>query len=136
MSRDKRRYPRIGPVLVRAECHLGERSWEGFLTSLSEGGAYLVTNEELDVGDRLSLYFDLPLQLGTIDVAAESVYIISEADAKPDGYPSGAGLAFVATTVEQLKRLQEYVTRFQALALRLSSADSLSTHQKDEHCSK
>ncbi len=121
MSREKRRYPRIGPVLVRADCHLGDQNWDGYLTSLSEGGAYLVTDEELAIGEKLSLYFHLPWQLGNIEVDAEIVYTISEADAKPEGYPAGAGLAFVAPTAEQLGRLREYVARFQKLAGRLSS---------------
>ena len=78
----------------------------------------------------------LPWQLGNIEVDAEIVYTISEADAKPEGYPAGAGLAFVAPTAEQLGRLQEYVARFQELAGRLSSTGSQRTRQKGKYGSK
>ena len=121
MSIEKRRYPRIGPVLVRADCHLGDKNWEGYLTSLSEGGAYLVTDEEVPTGEKLSLYFLLPWQLGEIEVDAEIVYAISESDAKPEGYPAGVGLSFVSPSAEQVERLRRYVARFQEIAAQLTT---------------
>ena len=119
MSIEKRRYPRIGPVLVRAECRLGDQNWEGYLTSLSAGGAYLVTDEPLEVGAELSLYFVLPWQLGEIEADAKVVYAISESDPRPEGYPTGVGLAFVAPSAEQVERLRRYVARFQEIAAQL-----------------
>ncbi len=121
MSIGKRRYPRIGPVLVRADCHLGDRQWEGYLTSLSEGGAYLVTDEPLEAGAQLSVSFVLPWQLGNIEVEAEVVYAISESVEKPEGYPSGAGLAFLAPSASQVERLRRYVARFREIAERLAA---------------
>ena len=121
MSAEKRRHPRIGPVLVRADCHLGDKDWEGFLTSLSEGGAYLVTDELLVVGETLSLQFLLPWQLGHIESDAKVVYAISESDPRPDGYPAGVGLVFVAPSSEQVERLRRYVVRFREIAERLAA---------------
>ena len=121
MSIEKRRYPRIGPVLVRADCHLGDQNRDGYLTSLSEGGAYLVTDEEVPTGEKLSLYFLLPWQLGEIEAEAVVVYAISESDAKPEGYPAGVGLAFVSPNTEQVERLRRYVARFREIAGQLSA---------------
>ena len=121
MTMEKRRYPRIGPVLVRADCRLGDQNWDGYLTSLSEGGAYLVTDEEVPIGEKLSLYFLLPWQLGEIEVEAVVVYAISESDAKPEGYPPGVGLAFVSPNTEQMERLRRYVARFQEIARQLTA---------------
>ncbi len=122
MSMDKRRYPRIGPVLVRADCHLGDQNWEGYLTSLSEGGAYLVTDEPLVVGATLSLQFLLPWQLGNIEAEAKIVYAVSESDPRPDGYPAGVGLAFVSPSAELVEKLRRYVVRFQEFASQLSAS--------------
>ena len=119
MSIEKRRYPRIGPVLVRTDCHLGDQNWDGYLTSLSEGGAYLVTDEELPIGEKLSLSFLLPWQLGEIEAEAMVVYAISESDAKPEGYPPGVGLAFESPSAEQVEKLRRYVARFQEIAAQL-----------------
>ncbi len=121
MSLGKRRHPRIGPVLVRADCQLGDRRWEGYLTSLSEGGAYLVTDEPLEAGAQLSAFFVLPWQLGNIEVEAEVVYAISESVEKPEGYPNGAGLAFLAPSASQVERLRRYVARFREIAQRLAA---------------
>ncbi len=121
MSKEKRRNPRIGPVLMRADCHLGDQNWDGYLTSLSEGGAYLVTDEEVPTGETLSLYFLLPWQLGEIEAEAVVVYAISESDAKPEGYPAGVGLAFVSPSAEQVERLRRYVARFQEIAAQLTA---------------
>ncbi len=121
MSLAKRRYPRIGPVLVRADCHLGDRQWEGYLTSLSEGGAYLVTDEPLEAGPQLSASFVLPWQLGNIEVEAKVVYAISESVEKPEGYPIGGGLAFVAPSASQVERLRRYVARFREIAERMGT---------------
>ncbi len=122
MSMEKRRYPRIGPVLVRTDCRLGDQNWEGYLTSLSEGGAYLVTDEELPIGEKLSLYFLLPWQLGEIEAEAVVVYAISESDAKPEGYPAGVGLSFVSPSAEHVERLRRYVARFQEIAAQLTAS--------------
>ena len=119
MSIEKRRYPRVGPVLVRTDCHLGDQNWEGYLTSLSEAGAYLVTDEPLEVGAELSLYFVLPWQLGEIEADAKVVYAISESHPRPEGYPAGVGLAFVAPSAEQVERLRRYVARFREIAAQL-----------------
>ena len=121
MSRNKRRYARIGPVLVRADCHLGDQNWEGYLTSLSEGGAFLVTDQPLVVGATLSLHFLLPWQLGSIEAEAKIVYGVSASDPRPDGYPAGVGLAFVSPSAEQVEKLRRYVARFQEFAAQLSA---------------
>ena len=122
MSIEKRRHPRIGPVLVRTDCHLGDKNWEGYLTSLSEGGAYLVTDEQLVVGETLSLQFLLPWQLGNIEADAKVVYAISESDERPEDYPAGVGLAFVAPSAEHVERLHRYVARFQEIAAQLATS--------------
>ena len=124
MSLGNRRYPRIGPVLVRADCQLGDRQWEGYLTSLSEGGAYLVTVEPLEVGAELSAYFVLPWQLGNIEVEAKVVYAVSESVEKPEGYPIGVGLEFVAPSASQVEKLRRYVARFREIAEQLASSEA------------
>jgi len=124
MSSGQRRYPRIGPVLVRADCHLGDRQWEGYLTSLSEGGAYLVTDEPLEAGAQLSVSFVLPWQLGNIEVEAKVVHAISAPVEKPEGFPIGVGLAFIAPSASQVERLRRYVARFREIAERLVSSEA------------
>lgn len=116
MSREQRRFPRIGPVLVRAECRVGDNCWEGYLTSLSEGGAYLVSNQSLQDGEHVALDFFLPWQLGRVEVDAVVVYVITESDTKPEGYPAGVGLSFVAPDAKLVDQFRRYVARFQEIA--------------------
>ena len=82
-----------------------------------------MTDEELPIGEKLSLYFHLPWQLGEIEAEAKVVYIFSESDPRPANVPPGAGLAFVSPSAEQVERLRRYVARFQELARRLTSAE-------------
>lgn len=120
--REKRRSPRA-PVVVRCDFRFGEKSREAYLTSFSEGGAYLVTNERLAVGDKIHLESRLPWELGELETEAKVVYVISESDPRPANYPPGAGLAFVELSDAEKEMIRQYVSRFHELAARLSSSE-------------
>ena len=67
--------------------------------------------------------FHLPWQLGEIEAEAKVVYIFSESDPRPANVPPGAGLAFIALSDAEKETIRQYVSRFQELARRLTSAE-------------
>ena len=117
--REKRRFPRVGPVLVHTSVRYDETTGYAYLTSLSQGGAYLVTKERLEVDQTLSLRATLPWQLGQIEAQARVVYVISEDTERPEGFPTGAGLEFAGLGEEDLLKVRSYVSKFRELAAHL-----------------
>lgn len=59
----QRRHPRVGPLVIRTTFRIRETSDEGYLTSLSEGGAFLCTEEPISFEEKLTLRFTLPWEI-------------------------------------------------------------------------
>jgi hypothetical protein len=64
--------PRVATHL-RAHCHRKGQDWGAAVVSLSENGCLLRSPEDIPLGSRLNLVFDLP-RVGTVQVEAESAY--------------------------------------------------------------
>ncbi len=106
---ERRRHLRLSSIVIRSKLRLGERSIEGYLTSLSMGGAFLTTDEPLHPGDVVELRFSLPWQLGEVSLEAQVRY----------EQPRGVGLRFLDLVPEAEEKLRLYVQRFQNLAAQM-----------------
>lgn len=120
-SRGGRRFPRIGPLVIRADVEYGGESHEHYVTSLSEGGAYLVSEAPFSVGERLPIWLILPWGLGTVYTVASVLYVVEESPKTAEGQPPGAGIAFEGLSPTDTERIRQYVSRFQALAEQFGS---------------
>lgn len=106
-----RRSPRFGPLVVRAEFLCEQKTHVGFLTNLSEGGAFLATDETIPAGTVVPVQISLPRQLG--QVAADAVVVWR--NAKAGYWAIGVGIAFVRLTRADRNRLAAFLSRFRAL---------------------
>jgi Tfp pilus assembly protein PilZ len=115
---DKRSYPRFGPLVIKASFHVGSERRVGYLTNVSEGGAFLAVDDPPQLGAKIEIHAALPWRLGELR-ASTRVAWRSEGGAEGSGKIAGVGLAF--ETVDPLSRehLYAYLERFASLAARI-----------------
>jgi uncharacterized protein (TIGR02266 family) len=102
----------------------GEKVYNGYVTNLSYGGAFLATREIVPVGSTIKLRITLPWHLGRVDVEAKVVWKRTEEDSTEDNPSSGMGLQFVTLEREVTDKLKLYFEKFTELAARLPSPAS------------
>lgn len=114
---EQRRFPRYGPVAIRAALATEERRYEGFLTNVSLGGTFFHADALPPLDLRGTLDFELPWGLGPCRAQVRVVWLRGDtAEAK-----RGAGLLFESTGGGSRKRIEAYIKEFQELAASVRS---------------
>ena len=118
---NRRKYPRISPLLIRADFStgFGEKVYRGYVTNLSYGGAFLATPEVVPVGSTVKISITLPWQVGRIDAEAKVVWKRAGRASTDDDSSAGLGLQFVRIGRESTAKLKLYFEKFTTLAARL-----------------
>ena len=107
---------RIKPLAIRSEFHYGEKTSSGYVTNLSEGGAFLATEELIPVGEEIRIRIFLPGQIDQIETDARIMWRTSDEGSRAQHMPSGMGLAFIEPDPQLQEKLQHYIKRFFKLA--------------------
>jgi hypothetical protein len=108
----ERKYERYAPVVLRGRLVMRDRTYDGFLTNLSEGGTFFHADSLPSSSAPGMLAFDLPGDLGSCRVSCRIAWLRSEGlDAK-----RGAGLSFLQMDDGSRNRILSYLSRFQQLA--------------------
>ncbi len=115
MSEDRKRL-RIQPLVIETRFRFGEKTTNGYLTNLSEEGAFLATDELVEVGRELLLHFDLPRQFGHVEAKAQVIWRTLEAGRHAEHLPCGLGLAFLELDPKAQTKFRIYINKFCALA--------------------
>ena len=116
---DHRKNPRLSPLVIRVEFpHDGENR-HGFLTNLSEGGAYLATKDRIPAKEAFPLRILLPWNLGPVTAEATVVWCAQEEGPHPREYPAGAGLTFTRLSEEGIEKIRRYMQRFHRLVAQI-----------------
>jgi Tfp pilus assembly protein PilZ len=115
---EKRIYPRFGPLVIKAAYTVGSDRREGYLTNVSEGGAFLAVDDPPPLGAEVEIRAILPWRLGELR-ASTRVAWRSEAGSEGSGKLSGVGLAFGELDPRARERLDAYLERFAELAARI-----------------
>ena len=116
---EKRKSDRLQPLVIRTKWTYQENRQSGYLTNLSELGAFLATNDPIPIGDPVTLDITLPWQIG--EIAVESVVEWSNLDSKessPDN-PPGVGLSFGELPPDIQEKIDAYIQRFHELVAQL-----------------
>lgn len=109
---EQRRFPRFGPVVIRATLATEERRYEGYVTNVSLGGTFFHADVLPPLDLRGTLDFELPWGLGPCRTQVKVVWLRGDtAEAK-----RGAGLLFESTGGGSRKRIEAYIKQFQDLA--------------------
>jgi hypothetical protein len=109
---DQRKYERYGPVIIKGRLHMRDRTYDGFLTNLSQGGTFFHADALPSSSSLAELEFDLPWEMGPCRVSCNVAWHRAEGpDAK-----RGAGLSFREFEGESRERISSYIVRFQELA--------------------
>ena len=110
---------RVSPLIVRAKFQIGERPVDGYVTNLSETGAFLATDELAEEGEPVGVILSMPWALGEVTVEAKVVWRTDAAGTGADRLPTGMGLAFVSVSAEGKKKLRQYIQKFCQLAAQI-----------------
>ena len=116
---ERRKHRRLGPLLIRCVFSVRDDAAEGYLVSLSEGGAFLSTGESLVVGETIVVRVTLPWRIGNILSEAEVVYTIPVSGTGPHNSSPGVCIRFVNMSPLDQERIRQYVEKFHELAARL-----------------
>ncbi len=103
---------RIQPLAIRSELQFGEITLSGYVTNLSEGGAFLATEETVPNGTVLRLRIFLPGQIGQIETGARVMWRTCDAGPRAQHMPDGIGLEFIEPDPQLHEKLQNYIKRF------------------------
>ncbi len=109
-----RRHTRFGPTVIRAElAGSNEQTFTGYVTNLSQGGAFFHAEDLPEANTVWELRFNLSGDLGPCQAAVEVVWVRSDGP----GGKKGVGLAFEQPVAEEFgSKLTKYLERFQRLA--------------------
>lgn len=109
---ERRLIERLSPLVIRTEFPCGEDSRHGYMTNLSEAGAFLATVEELNVGQILQAHFYLPWGLGEHQATATVVWRSMDMDHDPGSVPRGVGLQFSELRTDTKEAIRRYMQKF------------------------
>jgi len=105
----ERKHKRVAPLLLRVEFRFQEDICRGYVTNLSQGGAFLVTRELFPVGSNLSLRLKLPDPAGLIVIQAKVVRRRPEVSSSRGGKTPGVGVEFISLDTEAAQKIQQYL---------------------------
>ena len=109
---EKRKIDRLSPLVIRAQFSIGGTLHQGFLTNLSETGAFLATEAPLKIGESVELDFKLPWGLGQHSGAATIAWSTDDAGSSNQDITVGVGLAFARLTPEAQGAIRGYMKKF------------------------
>ena len=118
---DKRQKNRIQPLVIRTKFRHGdsETMAPGYLTNLSETGAFLATKDRLAKGRRVYLEVTLPWQIGDIAVEGQVEWSNFDNPEQTPDHPLGVGLSFENLPEEAVKKIAAFIERFHELVAQL-----------------
>ena len=110
---EKRIHPRFGPLVIKTAFTVGDERREGYLTNVSEGGAFLAVDDPPLLGTEIEIRAILPWRLGELHAVGRVAW------RSEGGKLSGVGLAFGELAPQARKLLDAYLEKFTELAARI-----------------
>ncbi len=135
---EKRKIDRLSPLVIRTQFSSGGALHHGFLTNLSETGAFLASEASLTVGESVDLDFKLPWGLGQHSATASVVWSTEDAGTSSQDITVGVGLAFTKLAPEVQGAIRGYMKKFYDLLSQiddqgLTEVLAKLSREKDEH---
>ncbi len=109
----KRNHTRFGPLVIKAAFIVGSDRREGYLTNVSEGGAFLAVDDPPPLGTEVEIRAILPWRVGELRASTRVAW------RSQGGRISGVGLAFEELDPESRESLDAYLDKFTELAARI-----------------
>jgi hypothetical protein len=111
---ERRKLERLSPLVIKTCFPRGGEIKQGYLTNLSETGAFLAFDEDIPIGETLALSFVLPWGLGEHDAEASVVWRTDE-NVPAEKVPSGVGLCFTVLDDKVTESIRRYMQKFYEL---------------------
>jgi Tfp pilus assembly protein PilZ len=116
---EKRKSDRIQPLVIRAKVVYQESKKPGYLTNLSEAGAFLATEDAIPIGDKVALNITLPWQIGEISVEGTVEWTNFDSQESTPDHPAGVGLSFGDLPPAAQEKIGAFIQRFHELVAQL-----------------
>lgn len=115
---EKRIHSRFGPLVIKAVFTAGADRREGYLTNVSEGGAFLAVEDPPPLGAEVEIRAIFPWRLGELRAATRVAWRCA-AGSEGSGSLAGVGLAFEELDPKARELLDAYLEKFTELAARI-----------------
>ena len=102
----KRKNARLNYLSIPVEFRLGGEHHKGYITDLSETGAFMATNVAVPVKELLALRVFLPWDLGELSVRAVTQW---GSEKGPESPGRGVGIAFQSLGEQDVEKLRSYM---------------------------
>ncbi len=122
--KEKRNHARLGPLVIKTAFSCGAERRQGYLTNVSQGGAFLAVDDPPALGTDVEIRASLPWRLGELR-ARTRVAWRSEGGGEGQKKLSGVGLAFHELSPEAHRLLDAYLKRFTELAARIEEHEQI-----------
>lgn len=119
---EKRIHPRFGPLVIKTAFTAGSDRREGYLTNVSEGGAFLAVEDPPPLGTEVEIRAILPWRLGELRASTRVAWRCG-GPREGKGRLAGVGLAFEHLDPECRERLEAYLDKFTELAARIEELE-------------
>jgi Tfp pilus assembly protein PilZ len=116
---EKRKSDRLQPLVIRTKWTYQENEKSGYVTNLSQKGAFLATDNPIPIGDTVSLDVTLPWQIGEIAVDAVVEWSSVGSEERTADHPRGIGLSFGELPREAGEKIEAFINRFHELVAQL-----------------
>jgi len=116
---EKRKSDRLQPLVIRTMWTYQENESPGYLTNLSEKGAFLATDDPIPIGDTVNLDITLPWQIGEITLDAVVEWTSVDSQERTADHPRGVGLSFGDLPAEAGEKIEAFIHRFHELVAQL-----------------
>ena len=103
-----RNAPRV-PMEIPLSMEISGVSWRGYTVDMGPGGLYVTSSQNVELGERLHLSFNLPGLTATIRAQGRVAWLNSTGNRRKPSYPQGFGIEFTLISETEKRAIADHL---------------------------